>query len=120
MDKIILTGIRAHAFHGVYPEERRVGQEFVLDLEIRTDLRTAGETDDLNFAIDYSSVAKTAYEVLTGDSVNLIETLATNIAQSILTNYSGIESVLVTVHKPDAPLGLAISDISVVIERPRS
>ena len=57
-DEITLTGLRAHGFHGVYPEERRVGQEFVVDVTMTVDTRRAAASDDVTDTVHYGDVAE--------------------------------------------------------------
>ena len=118
-DKISLTGISAFGFHGVFPEERREGQIFIVDLELFTDLAPAGETDDLNLTVNYASVAATVVEEISGEPLSLIEALANRISRRVLDEYSLVNAIAVTVHKPDAPVGISFKDISVTIERQR-
>jgi dihydroneopterin aldolase len=118
-DQIILTGISAIGFHGVFPEERKNGQNFIVDLKLKFDLEPAGETDDLTKTINYASVAEATVEEITGEPVSLIEALATRISKRLLEDFSLLDSVVVTVHKPQAPVSVKFSDIAVSIERHR-
>lgn len=115
-DLITLTGLSATGYHGVLPEERREGQLFVVDAELGTDIRAAAATDDLTQTIDYSQVAAAVVAIVTGDPVDLIETLAERLAAQCLT-YPGVQRVRITVHKPQAPVGVPFSDVTVTIER---
>ncbi len=83
-DQINITGISAIGFHGVFPEERKNGQSFVVDLKLTFDLTPAGESDDLTKTINYASVAEITVEEITGEPVALIETLATQISKRLL------------------------------------
>lgn len=118
-DQIIISGISAVGFHGVFPEERRDGQIFIVDLKLKMDLAPAGESDDLDKTINYASVAEVTVEEITGAPVSLIETLATRISKRLLRDFDLLDSVTVTVHKPQAPVSVKFSDISVSIERHR-
>ena len=118
-DQISLVGIEAIGYHGVYPEERRDGQRFIADLLLYADLATPGASDKLEDATDYSHIAKRVHSQLIGDPVDLIERLAYRIALDVLENFPKIESLSVTIHKPDAPVGLTIKDISITIHRSR-
>ncbi|MEJ6573880.1 MAG: dihydroneopterin aldolase [Actinomycetes bacterium] len=118
-DQIILSGITAIGFHGVFPEERKNGQSFTVDLKLSFDLAPAGESDDLTKTVNYASVAEVTVEEITGDPVSLIEALATRISKRLFQEFSLLESVVVTVHKPEAPVSVKFSDISVSIERHR-
>lgn len=115
-DVIRVLGLSAHGFHGVFAQERAVGQQFVVDVELSLDLAPAGKSDDLSLTLDYSAVARLVVEQIQGEPVALIETLAERIAQSIL-EYELVKSVLVTVHKPQAPLGVDFTDVQVQIRR---
>jgi dihydroneopterin aldolase len=116
-DVISIKGISAIGYHGVFPEERRDGQIFSVDLELRLDLVIPGASDDVTTTVDYSAVAALVAAEIAGEPVNLIEKLATRISNSLLEKFPLIDSIHVTVHKPDAPVGITTSDISVSIER---
>jgi dihydroneopterin aldolase len=118
-DQINIIGITATGFHGVFPEERNNGQIFIVDLKLRFDLTPAGESDDLTKTVNYASVAEITVEEIIGEPVALIEALATRISKRLLEEFSLLESVEVTVHKPQAPVSAKFSDISVSIERHR-
>jgi len=118
-DSIKIIGIKAIGFHGVFPEERRDGQEFIVDAELNLDLVPAGENDDLSKTIDYSKVAELIYNEIIGAPVDLIEALATRISKQILSEFNSVQSVKVTVHKPSAPIAVNFGDVSVSIGRHR-
>ena len=115
-DTIAITGLRLRGYHGVFDHEKRDGQEFVVDLEIELDLSSAGSTDELQKTLDYSVVVDQVAQRVTGESVDLIETLAHDLAQIVL-NHPQPTAVTVTVHKPQAPVGLPVDDIAVTIRR---
>ncbi len=116
-DRIALTGLRVRGHHGVLPEERRDGQEFVVDAVLTLDTRTAAASDDLAATVDYGGLATRLAEVVAGEPVNLIETLAARLAEVCVADPRVI-SARVTVHKPSAPIALAFDDVSVTVERP--
>lgn len=74
-DRIQLTGISGHGFHGVFDFEKKKGQPFIVDILVTTDFTAAAKTDDLIHTVDYSKLAKIAHEAITGPSFNLIEKL---------------------------------------------
>ena len=117
-DTISLHGLRVRGFHGVLPEERRVGQLFVVDVELAVDTVSAAREDDLASTVDYSTLAHLLAEVIGGEPVSLIETLAQRLADVCLGDPDG-EGRQVKVHKPDAPVGLPVSDVMVTIHRER-
>lgn len=117
-DTITLRGIRARGHHGVFPQERREGQTFVVDVTLAVDLAPAAAADDLALTVDYGRVASGVVEEITGSPCDLIETLATRIATRLLADPRVI-AVEVTVHKPDAPVGVPFDDVTVTVQRRR-
>jgi len=117
-DTIRIQGLSAFGYHGVLAEERANGQRFVVDVALTLSTRSAGESDDLTRTVDYSAVAEAALAVVTGEPRNLIETVAEQIARAALA-YDQVETVTVTVHKPDAPIAAEFSDVSVQVVRSR-
>jgi dihydroneopterin aldolase len=117
-DVIRLTGLRVHGFHGVFDAERRDGQEFVVDVELDVDTRAAAKSDALEDTVDYGTLAQRLAEVVAGEPVNLIETLAERLAQVCLAD-ARVSLAKVTVHKPQAPIPLAFEDVAVHIRRTR-
>lgn len=110
-DIIRVSGLSLHGYHGVFDEEKRAGQLFIVDLVLECDGLLAGNTDDLRHTIDYAEVVSAVAKIVTGDSVDLIETLAYRIANRVL-SLDLVTAVEVTVHKPDAPVGYPVSDVS--------
>ena len=84
VDRILLEGMSFSGRHGVRPAEREQDQEFVVDIEIEADLAAAGRTDQLADTVDYSAVRGVAKRTIEGESVKLLETLATRIADGVL------------------------------------
>ena len=118
MDKIILKGIRFHGYHGVAEAERQLGQKYELDLELMTDLSTAGKTDDLAHTIDYAQIVQLVTEIGTQQSFQLFEALAETIAEAILAQYQ-IEEVQVTAKKLSPPIEPTLTYAGVEIHRKR-
>lgn len=117
-DEIALTGLKVFGRHGVYEHERRTGQDFVVDLLLRVDTRPAAASDDVADTVHYGELAERVAGIVSGDPVDLLETLADRIAYDVLTD-ARVDSVRVTVHKPDAPIPLTFADVAVTIERRR-
>lgn len=118
-DRIALSGLRAVGYHGVFDHERRDGQEFTVDVVLDVDMTAAAASDDLSDTVDYGTIAVAVHELVTGEPVNLIETLASRIADVCLID-SRVERVTVTVHKPSAPITVAFSDVTVTVVRDRA
>lgn len=116
-DIIMLTGICGHGHHGVFAEERRDGQEFIVDVNVHLQSRAAATTDALVDTVNYATVAQVVHELIIGEPVDLIETLAEHIATKIL-ELGGVVKVEVTVHKPQAPIPVPFTDVALRIMRP--
>lgn len=117
-DRITLTGLRGQGHHGVYAEERRQGQEFVVDVVMSIDLAAASTSDDVADTVHYGEVAEDVVAEIEGEPVDLIETLAARIARVVLARPL-VDAVTVTVHKPSAPIAVPFADVAVTIERSR-
>ena len=116
-DLIRLTGLRVRGFHGVLAEERRDGQDFVVDVALQLDLRPAATSDDVADTVHYGELAQRLADAVAGEPVDLIETLAERLAQVCLDD-PRVSRAEVTVHKPQAPIPLAFADVSVTVVRP--
>lgn len=113
-DRIEIMGIRGWGYHGVLDDERRDGQEFIVDVVLGLSL--VGLEDDLARTIDYSMVATRAHEVIVGEPCDLIETLAERVVD-VCADLPGLEFVEVAVHKPSAPIAVPFDDVVVRIRR---
>lgn len=116
-DRVRLAGMRFSAVHGVYDFERLQPQTFVVDLTC--DLSPRPDSDDLATTVDYAELSKAVQADITGQPVNLIETLAERVARTCL-NHPLIAAVEVTVHKPDAAMPVELDDVAVTITRSRT
>lgn len=116
-DSIKIKGITAVGFHGVYTEERAKGQKFIVDVKLSLSLQ--GINDDLTKTVNYADIAHLVVRHITGEPVNLIETVAESIADEILKDYQLVKKVQVKVHKPEAPINVEFSDVVVKIEKER-
>lgn len=119
MDKIIIKGLKIFAYHGVNPEEKQNGQTFEIDAILETSLRSAGNTDNIKNTISYAKAAKTIKSVVVSKSYDLLETLATKISRQLLYDFQSIDSVCITVKKPEAPINLEFDYMAVEITRTR-
>ena len=115
-DRITLTGLELYGHHGVFPEEKRDGQRFVVDLTVWLDLTAAAGSDDLTATVHYGELAELAAGIVTGPPRDLIETVAAHIADEIMARYP-VHAVEVTVHKPSAPIPLTFADVAVTVRR---
>jgi 7,8-dihydroneopterin aldolase/epimerase/oxygenase len=118
VDRVALRGLKARGHHGVLPREREEGQTFIVDVVLGLDTRPAAAGDDLAKTVHYGIVAKEVVAIVEGEPVDLIETLAEQIAQQCL-KHEGVEEVEVVVHKPDAPITVPFDDVTITIIRSR-
>ena len=118
-DRIRLSGVRGRGFHGVFEHERREGQEFVVDVELVVDLAPAGASDDLADTVNYGAIGAAALARIVGEPHDLIERLAELVAQDAL-EHAAVDEVTVTVHKPQAPVGVPFGDVTVTLTRRRT
>jgi dihydroneopterin aldolase len=117
-DRIRLTGLRVRGRHGVYDFERADGQDFVVDAELELDLAAAASSDDVADTVHYGELAGRLAEIIAGEPVNLIETLAARLAAECLTD-ERVAAATVTVHKPQAPIPHEFADVAVTVRRSR-
>ncbi|WP_431218900.1 dihydroneopterin aldolase [Leifsonia xyli] len=117
-DSIVLTGLRVRANHGVFDFERAEGQDFVVDVTAWLDLSGAAARDDLASTVHYGELAEEVVAAVERDPVDLIETVAERVAATVL-DHEPVDSVEVTVHKPQAPISVPFGDVAVRIVRSR-
>ncbi len=117
MDEIILNGMQFYGYHGVFPEETIIGQRFIVDVHLRLDLRQAGNTDLVKYTIDYGKVYNVVKTVVEGAPKKLIESVADTIAVELLNTFGKLNSVIVQVQKPAAPIPGIFDNVCVRIER---
>src|SRR5688572_23229817 len=118
MDRIEIKGVRARGRHGVFEEERRHGQPFIVDLVLERDLASAAASDSLGETVDYGILTQQVAEAITSTRFNLIEALAAHIADIAMTDPT-VEAVEVRVAKPEAPINVTFNEVAVVLRRER-
>jgi 7,8-dihydroneopterin aldolase/epimerase/oxygenase len=118
-DRIELRGLRVRGHHGVFEHERRDGQDFLVDITLWLDLAAAAQSDELVDTYDYGALADAAVAVLAGPPRNLIETVAAEIADGVMSDVR-VRGVEVTVHKPSAPIPHTFADVAVTARRTRN
>ena len=118
-DSIFIKGVLIHARHGLMEHESEVGQRFVIDLELDTDLSESSRTDKLSDTVSYSNVVATATSAFKDTNYKLLERAAGAVADAILATFPRIRAVKVTVHKPHAPIAAIFEDVGVMLTRSR-
>jgi 7,8-dihydroneopterin aldolase/epimerase/oxygenase len=119
-DRIFISGLSLHAYHGVMVHEAKVGQTFTLDLELEIDLSTAARSDKVADTVSYDKVAACAAQAFGAQRFRLIEAAAAKVADAILAAFPRVLTVKVTIHKPHAPIAATFSDVGVTLVRARS
>jgi dihydroneopterin aldolase len=117
--RITLTGLRARGHHGVFDYERAEGQDFIVDVRLDLDLSKAAASDDVADTVHYGELAGNLVAVISGEPVDLIETLADRLLTVCLAD-ERVESAEVTVHKPQAPIPHDFTDVAVTLWRSRA
>lgn len=115
MTEIKINGARFFAYHGVLEHEKNFGNEFEIDIDMKCDISGLKYSDDLNKTVDYQSVYNLAGKIIGERKYNLIETVNLKICESILENFPLVNSVRVSIRKPNAPLGI-IDSVEVINE----
>lgn len=115
-DAIHLRGLKFYAYHGVMNEEKVLGQQFIVDVDLYKDLNKPGLSDQVTDTINYAEVYELIKGIVIGEKFNLLERLAEEIASQILKGFS-CEAIRVEVHKPQAPISGIFEDASVEIWR---
>lgn len=115
-DRLVLSGLEFHGFHGAFKEEARFGARFIVDVELYFPLPAS---DDLADTVDYSAVYELVRQEVTERRYRLIEALAHRIAGRILSESERLERVVVRVHKPHAPLPGVVRDVVAEVHRER-
>ena len=120
-DSISLDGITLYGYHGARPEERTLGQRFVVDVDLEADLRNAGATDDLDATVSYSDVYALVAELVEGEPVNLLETLGERIVRAVFERFPQVQRARVRIAKPGVAIaGSVLREAAVTLDRARN
>lgn len=115
-DTIEIRGIRVLAHHGILPEEKERGQEFVIDVKLHLDLAAAAADDRLSDTLDYAALAAAIHNRVAGERWDLIERVAGRVVDLVMED-PRVVSVEVAVHKPHAPIAIPFDDVIVTLHR---
>ena len=118
MDVIKIEGLKCFAYHGVYPEEKEKGQDFILDIWLYLDLSEVGKTDNLELTVDYGELCEVVKRYVCENKFNLLETVVQNLSRLILIRYGNLlYGVKICMWKPNAPISAEFKNVGVEIER---
>lgn len=119
MGKIIIKDFEVFANHGVHIEEKKLGQLFIISVEITADIKKSALTDDITDTIHYGNVCRDIEKYMQDNTFNLIETVAFNIIKLLFEKYSLAQSIKLTMKKPWAPITKHIKYVAVEMEHTR-
>ncbi len=119
LDKITIKGLKIFAFHGVNPEEKENGQNFIIDLDYYVDISNACHSDNIDDTVSYAKVVKIVRKAFTDEKYDLIEKAAQVVADAVLNGFSTIQKIEVTLKKPEAPVSADFDYMAVSISRER-
>lgn len=117
MDKIKIKDLEVYANHGVFPEEKKLGQKFLVSVDLLTNTRAAGLSGNLKKSIHYGEVCHIIGEYLKENTFDLIESAAEHLAEHLLLSVANLQGVKLEIKKPWAPIGLPLETVSVEITR---
>lgn len=120
MDEIIIKGLKLYAYHGVNPEEKEDGQNFILDIVMSVDLSKPCMSDNIDDSVSYAKVIKTVSRVFCAEKYDLLEKASQVTADAVLNEYPQVKSITVELKKPEAPMKADFDYVSVKITRDRT
>ena len=118
-DRIFVKDLALHAYHGVMPHEAKVGQTFIIDLDLEIDLSAATRSDKVVDTVSYDKVVDCVSKAFCAQRLRLIEAAAGRAADDVLAAFPRVRSVRITIHKPHAPIAATFSDVGVTLVRSR-
>lgn len=119
MDKMFIRELELFGFHGVFEEEKKLGQKFIISLELELDLKTAGRTGDLTKSVHYGELCEKVEQEFVRESYELIETAALKLADFILDEYKIVNGIKILLKKPWAPVRKHLDTVEIIVERRR-
>lgn len=119
MGIIKLKNIRTYSFHGCLVEESKIGSDYLVDLEIKTDMRKSMETDELEDTVDYVQLNRIVVEEMAIRS-KLLEHVAHRIVKRIFAEIAAVSTIVVSVSKINPPIGGDVEAVTITIEEYRS
>jgi 7,8-dihydroneopterin aldolase/epimerase/oxygenase len=119
LDKIFVNQMEFYGYHGVFPEETRLGQRFIVDLMVLIDLKKAGQSDELDYSVNYGELFQVCKEIVEGKPYKLVEAIAEKIAETVLKKFTLVSEATVKVIKPDPPIPGHYRSVAVEITRRR-
>ncbi|SDQ04150.1 dihydroneopterin aldolase [Virgibacillus subterraneus] len=120
MDKILINQMAFYGYHGLFPEENKLGQRFYVDVQLMLNLKKSSKSDDMNDSINYGDVYELVKGIMEGKPKNLIEAVAEDIAKDLFHEFNLLKACTVKVTKPDPPIPGHYQSVAVEITRERA
>ena len=117
MDRIKIQNLEVFGHHGVFSEETKLGQKFLINATLYTDTRAAGYSDELEYSTDYGKICHFMTKYMQTHTFKLIEAVAEQMAQALLLEFPLLQKLDLEIQKPWAPIGLPLENVSVEISR---
>jgi dihydroneopterin aldolase len=117
MGKIVIEEMEFYAFHGHYKEEQIVGNRFLVDLELKTDLTVAAASDSLSNAVNYQQAYQIIKSEMSRTKSNLLENIGKRILDALFEKMDGIEKATIRVRKLNPPMGGTIKSVGIEMSR---
>lgn len=113
----MLNNMQFYGYHGLFPEENRLGQRFNVDVELFLDLKKPGKTDEMTDSVDYGHAYELAKQIVEGEVKKMIEAVAESLAEKLLVSFGLLQACTVRVTKPDPPIPGHYQSVAVEIYR---
>jgi len=120
MDKIYVNQMEFWGYHGLFPEENKLGQRFYVDAELELDLKPAAESDDMTKSVDYGAIYETCKKIVEGEAHKLVETVAEKLSAELFNQFSPVQGCRLKVYKPDPPIPGHYQSVAIEIYRSRT
>lgn len=120
MDKILVRNLKIFAYHGVNPEEKEDGQNFVFDIDAYVDISVPCVTDNVEDTVSYAKIIKETVRIFTLQKDDLLERAAQRVADGLFESFDKIQSLRILLKKPEAPIKADFEYVGVEIFRERA
>jgi dihydroneopterin aldolase len=117
MGKIKIEEMEFYAFHGHYQEEQIVGNRFLVDLELKTDLRKPAQSDQLRDAVNYQQAYQIVKNEMRRTKSNLLENIGKRILDALFAEMHGIQKATIRIRKLNPPMGGPIRSVGIRMSR---
>ena len=113
---ILIEKLDIYAYHGCFAEEERLGQRFLLDIVLATDIRASALSDSLEDTVDYGRAVAVVTEAFTKRRYNLLEAAARGVARALLDSFASVTRVEVTLRKPAPPIHANLASVGIRLD----